>query len=112
MPYGLQIRSASSNLLVDLSQTMLRQVGAVTVPYGYGASAGATSTYSVPSFDDTIGMFTWREVLTAVGASPPTRRPVPFLAANWANGSKVLTVTHAAAAPSPGAVQFIFLHYR
>ena len=112
MPYGMQIRSASSNVLIDLSQTMLREVASVIVPFGYGSVIGATSTYSVPEFDDTLGMFSWRDYLTVTSSIPPPRRAVPFQAANWSNGSKILTVTHAAASSSAGQIQFIFMHYR
>lgn len=119
MPYGMQIRSASSGLMIDLSQTMLRQVATLVVPYAYAGpdpNGSRITQYQVPEFDDTRGMFIWRDYCTqwAVGYAP-VRHAQPFLSASWANASKTLSVQHSIAAGTNNAtekIEFIFLHYK
>lgn len=119
MPYGMQIRSASSGLMIDLSQTMLRQVASILVPYAYAGpepNVNEVTQYQVPEFDDTRGMFIWRDYCVQwINGYAPVRHVRPFISVSWANAAKTLTVHHnatAGAANSAEKIEFIFLHYR
>lgn len=118
MPFGLRINDASGKTIIGANQTFLRLVHKIRVPLHTGVT---TSTYNVPLFDDSQGLFTWapEAYSDSNGDNNEGGVGVPLVfykSLNWNNSTKIFTVTHGnigAFNPYQGAYfQVYFLHYR
>lgn len=118
MAYGLRINDASGKTIIGANQTFLRLVHKIRVPLHTGVS---TSTYNVPLFDDSQGLFTWAPEAYSMNSGDNEHEGVgvPLIfydSLNWNNSTKVFTVNHrsvGASDPHQGAYfQVYFLHYR
>lgn len=104
MSWGIRIRDSSGNPVIDRTQTFLRYIGSVIVPF---STTTITTTYSMPAFDDAKGLFSWR-------AYTGYEVGVPFSSINWNNTSKILTITHHTTSPTPSDIRlaFTFFHHK
>ena len=118
MASGLRINDANGKTIIGANQTFLRLVHKIRVPLHTGV---ATSTYSVPLFNDSQGLFTWAPEAYSMnsGDNNSEQVGVPLIfyeSLNWNNTTKVFTVTHRSIGsfnPYQGAYfQVYFLHYR
>ena len=118
MAYGLEIRDSNNKIVIGENQTFVRFVDSVRVPLHTGVT---TSTYSVPNFDDTLGMFTWATESygkDSTGENYTTFESLIFYdSLHWNNNTKVFTVNHRSVGSfesgTQGAyVQFYFIHFR
>lgn len=88
MSYGIELRRADGSLALSSVETFARLVHVETLAHAF------SGTFSVPAFDDQLGMFYAQFEVTDLTADGETSPGVNVIlgSLSWNNATKVMTV--------------------
>lgn len=112
MAYGIQVYSETGVPLLSDFSTGMRIVRKIECPIYTG---NAQSNFTIPEFDDTLGMFTWNNKPVVATTGNNFSYPfLPFSEMHFNNTTKILRVTHSSGITSDPGLSFeiVFFHYR